>query len=151
MSDINTLISIENWHAAARPDPDPSALSVQIGCHFEEVAELVDALLGDDERSDTALYMLSQKLKRVADRLKTGEFSVCIPPENREAVLDALCDQIVTSVGIGYCASLNVPKGCLEVNRSNWSKFVDDKPVFDANGKIAKGPDYAPPDLKGCY
>ena len=68
MSDINTLMGIENWHAAARPDPDPSALSVQIGCHFEEVAELVDALLGDDERSDTALYMLSQKLKRVADR-----------------------------------------------------------------------------------
>lgn len=34
-----------------------------------------------------------------------------------------------------------------EVNRSNWSKFVDGKPVFDENGKIKKGDGYTPPDL----
>jgi hypothetical protein len=34
-----------------------------------------------------------------------------------------------------------------EVNRSNYSKFVDDKAVFNENGKIAKGPNYSKPDL----
>jgi len=28
-----------------------------------------------------------------------------------------------------------------------WSKFIDGHPVFDANGKIAKGKDYTPPNL----
>jgi hypothetical protein len=28
---------------------------------------------------------------------------------------------------------------------------VDGQPVFDENGKIKKGPTYAPPDLTGLY
>ena len=35
-----------------------------------------------------------------------------------------------------------------EVNRSNFSKFVNGKPVFDENGKIKKGANYKEPDLK---
>ena len=31
------------------------------------------------------------------------------------------------------------------------SKFVDGQPVFDENGKIAKGPYYKPVDLTGLY
>ncbi len=34
-----------------------------------------------------------------------------------------------------------------EVNRSNYSKFVNGRAVFDENGKIKKGPDYSKPDL----
>ena len=37
------------------------------------------------------------------------------------------------------------------VNKSNWSKFVNGKPIFDENGKIAKGPDYVKCDLEGLY
>ena len=35
-----------------------------------------------------------------------------------------------------------------EVCRSNESKFENDRPVFDADGKIAKGRNYVAPDLK---
>jgi len=44
---------------------------------------------------------------------------------------------------------LNILDGLTEVNRSNWSKFVDGKPLFDENGKIKKGPGYSKPDLSG--
>jgi len=38
------------------------------------------------------------------------------------------------------------------VNHSNWSKFdTDGKPLYDKNGKVLKGPNYAPPDLGGLY
>lgn len=30
---------------------------------------------------------------------------------------------------------------------TNWSKFVDGKPVFDEKGKLKKGDIYTPPDL----
>jgi len=36
----------------------------------------------------------------------------------------------------------------LEVNASNFSKFVDGEPVFNEDRKIMKGPDYFKPDLK---
>jgi hypothetical protein len=35
-----------------------------------------------------------------------------------------------------------------EVDDSNWSKFEDGKPVFDANGKIKKGRHYQAPQLE---
>jgi hypothetical protein len=38
-----------------------------------------------------------------------------------------------------------------EVNRSNYSKFVNGRAVFDENGKIKKGADYSKPDLTGLY
>jgi hypothetical protein len=38
------------------------------------------------------------------------------------------------------------------VNRSNYSKFdKNGYPIFNENGKIAKGPDYTPPNLEGLY
>ena len=34
-----------------------------------------------------------------------------------------------------------------EINKSNWSKFENGKPVFDENGKIKKGAEYFKPKL----
>lgn len=44
---------------------------------------------------------------------------------------------------------ISVQIGCHfeEVDRSNWSKFVDGKPVFNEQGKIAKPESYSPPNL----
>ena len=41
----------------------------------------------------------------------------------------------------------DVVGGLDEVNRSNYSKFVDGQPLFDENRKIKKGPQYSRPDL----
>jgi hypothetical protein len=47
---------------------------------------------------------------------------------------------------------MNGPEALRRVNGSNWSKFNDDgQPIFDENGKIAKGPRYERPDLTGLY
>lgn len=64
-----------------------------------------------------------------------------------ERLLDALVDQIVTAVGVGHMMGMDVLGALAEVNRSNFSKFEDGKPVFDANGKITKGKHYTPPQL----
>lgn len=69
------------------------------------------------------------------------------PGFDKTELLDALCDQIVTAVGVAHMFGMNIEGALTEVNRSNWSKFVNEAPVFDENGKIAKGPDYTPPDL----
>lgn len=62
-------------------------------------------------------------------------------------LLDALADQIVTATGVGTFLGMNVPGALAEVNRSNYSKFEDGKPIFNENKKVMKGKDYTPPDL----
>jgi hypothetical protein len=47
---------------------------------------------------------------------------------------------------------MNIVEAINRVNSSNWSKYnADGKPIFNEHGKIAKGPNYAPPDLEGLY
>jgi len=137
----NTDIStIKLWFERAVPAPTEKNRAVQIGCHFEEVAEMCDALAQEG---------LSADLVQVADLFKKHlELSSDHKLINRKELLDALCDQIVTAVGVAHMFGLDIGGALNEVNRSNWSKMVDGHPVFDANGKIAKGPKYTPPNLE---
>ena len=96
-----------------------------------------------------ALLDLHDAIGAFADALKTGIASVIV--SDRTACLDAICDQVVTATGVGAYADLNVELGLSRVVASNWSKFDrEGNPIFLPNGKIAKGPDYIPPDLRDC-
>lgn len=144
-----TIGSIARWHQAARPEPTEADLRVQIGVHVEEVAEFLDSLIGLNPDGETALSGARALMHLLADRIKSGQYDVTIG--NRAAALDAICDQIVTAVGVAHCAGMRIEDALVEVDRSNWSKFVDGKPVRDAHGKVAKGQYYSKPNLKGLF
>lgn len=135
--------NIELWHKRARPDPKDKDFQVQLGCHLEEVVEMFDAL--DLHWTWEALI---DELECLATRLKNGDSYATI--KNREALLDSLADQVVTAIGVGHCAKMRTAEAIEEVNRSNWSKFNQEtgEPIFNAAGKISKGPTYRPPNLK---
>jgi hypothetical protein len=144
----NTLESIAAWHALARPEPDFDAFNVQLGCHFEEIHEMCESLSASSLTTGILLGQAQIAIKALADHLKYQEGSVEI--DESYDFLDALCDQQVTGVGTAYCANMNILEGLRRVNESNWSKFVDGRPVFDAYGKIAKPDTYRPATLNGC-
>ena len=137
---------IKCWFELAVPTPTDKNRAVQIGVHFEEVAEMAEALNDND---------LAEILKSVAtDYKEGGTLEDLFGPDHkidRKGLLDALCDQIVTAVGVAHMFGMNIEGAMDEVNRSNFSKFVDGKPVFNEHGKIIKGPNYTPPDLTGFY
>lgn len=144
---------IKQWHEKARPHPTPAQFSVQLGCHLEEIHEMISTLefMMDDRLSmfgeETVLFT---ELKRWADRLKSGLATANI--RDRKEFLDSAADQIVTAVGAAYCTNMNIVEAVKRVDDSNWSKY-DEKgnPRFDAKGKIAKGDNYFKPDLQGLY
>ena len=140
MNSINQNIDIsgiKNWFALAVPEPTEKNGHVQVGVHYEEACEMATELR-DWPQVDA--------LKAAADAYKRGKIQM--PQDiDRVALLDSLCDQIVTAIGIGHMFGLDVGGALAEVNRSNWSKFVDGKPQFDANGKIMKPATYSPPQL----
>ena len=134
--------SIKAWFKAAKPNPSTADVCVQLGCHYEEVSEM-SAVLHDgveDELVDTAIMY---KIKHIAYLGAVEELSA----DARVKLLDALCDQVVTAVGVAYMMGMDIEGALAEVNRSNWSKFEGGVPVFNEQGKIAKGVEYTPPEL----
>lgn len=147
-----TVDLIKLWHERARPNPDDKAFNVQLGCHFEEIAEMVQALTFHTEGHSALpgeMTILITNLNLFAERLKSGAVVATI--NNRGEFLDSLADQIVTATGVGHCAKMQITEAVRRVNTSNWTKYVDGKPVFNQHGKITKPDGYVPPDLSGLY
>lgn len=145
-----TLEHIELWHTRARPEPTEHDFNVQLGCHLEEIVEMLQTLDFECDGTTFEATALSQAMTDLGMALKSGEVSARII--NRKEFLDSLGDQVVTTMGVGYCAQMNTSKATKRIDDSNWSKFgTDGLPIKDAHGKIAKGPDYKAPDLQGLY
>lgn len=145
-----SLTRIHQWHHACRPTPTDADLQVQFGCHLEEVGEMLDTVSITSVTDYVDISQLKKDLARIATLLKTRE-TVKMEVIDRKGLLDSLADQVVTGVGVGYCANMLVLVGIARVNQSNWTKFGEDGPVRLPGGKIGKGPFYIPPDLEGCY
>lgn len=149
-----------NWlHACGKKPGNTNQLSVQIGCHLEEVLEFLDALNitevtrdGIDPSWNLAREWneMQKTLEAIADLLKTGHARAKIDDESRVQVLDALCDCEVTGNGIAYLAGFDKDEADRRVLASNESKLFYGQPVFLPGGKIGKGPDYKPPVLEDC-
>ena len=134
--------NIKEWFKAAKPNPSTADVCVQIGCHYEEVSEM-GAALCDDVRFALAATALLYRKNQSRYIVTVEELSA----DARVELLDALCDQIVTAVGVAYMMGMDIEGALAEVNRSNWSKFEGGVPVFNEHGKIAKGVQYTPPEL----
>ena len=63
-------------------------------------------------------------------------------------VADALTDILYVTYGAGHAFGINLDKCFEEVQSSNMSKLgIDGKPIYNAKGKVMKGPNYFKPDL----
>lgn len=147
----DSVTDIANWFKKAKPEPTKKDICTQVGCHYEEVAEMMEAMQGHDHRA-------SQMMSSIADTYKMRHLSVdgivesvlidSMQPKDNIELLDSLCDQIVTATGVAYMMGFDIEGALKEVIRSNNSKMVDGKFIFDDNGKIAKPDSYSEPDLK---
>lgn len=142
MSDIIT--QTKKWFEIAVPNPTSKNISTQVGCHLEEVAEMLETISSVNKDDAKILASLHDAINYVADRIKQNGGIVA---KDRIGLLDSIADQIVTATGVGTFLGMNVPGALAEVNRSNYSKFEDGEPIFNENKKVMKGKDYTPPDL----
>ena len=139
----NVLKTTLSWHQQAIKNPTIETACVAIGCAYEETAELASTM-GDASTS--------HELNVVAESYKKSEIGYVREIEKLDffekiQMLDDIVDEIVTRVGIAHNMGFDIIGALNEVNRSNFSKFEDGKPVFDENGKITKGKNYTPPQL----
>lgn len=142
----NEINNIESWFVAANPNSTIDDACVQIGCHFEEVAEMMESIFGAQNNA-------VKEVVKIADYFKSKQPEARFILNNMTdwqltELLDSLCDQVVTATGVGHRLGMDIQGALNNVIESNWSKFEDGKPVFNEQGKIAKGKDYFAPDLK---
>lgn len=143
-----SIQSIIRWFEIAKPEPTDKDQVSQMAYHAEEFAEMMDAVGRTDMR--TKAQDMHAKLLSVAS-FEAKEF---ISQIDDVALLDALCDQVVTAIGVGVLLGYDMERAITEVNSSNWTKFAKDQdgkyvPYIKPDGKIGKNPDtYQDPELE---
>ena len=76
------------------------------------------------------------------------ELKEAIENKNLTEVADALTDILYVTYGAGHAFGINLDECFDEVQKSNMSKLgVDGKPIFNAKGKVMKGPNYFKPNF----
>ena len=140
---------IEQWFKDAIPNPTDKDLCVQLGCHFEEVLESMEAL-NCDIKARTEVKILSDDFKNKYLPCLKGSKRCNADIDEKIELVDAMADQIVTAIGVLYMLGVDPEKALKEVVRSNDSKRNPETGELDRdeNGKIKKGENYEQPDLK---
>ena len=138
----NLIGNIVDWFKAAKPEPTGKDKVTQLACVFEEVAELAEACGLEDlaEKLNDKSYYLKKITPLHAERFLTGR--------NKVDILDATSDITVTVQGLNQLMGFDGIGALKEVIRSNNSKMVDGKFIFDDNAKIAKPESFSEPNLK---
>jgi predicted HAD superfamily Cof-like phosphohydrolase len=86
------------------------------------------------------LELIAEELEELWDALDNNDLV--------EAA-DALTDILYVTYGAGLAFGIDLDKCFAEVQRSNMTKLgADGNPIYREDGKIIKGPNYEPPNLK---
>ena len=95
--------------------------------------------LSTDKINNLRLSLIKEELEELTDAIKKKDLV---------EVADALTDILYVTYGAGHAFGINLNKCFDEVQKSNMSKLgADNKPIYNENGKVMKGPDYFKPDL----
>jgi len=134
---------IKSWFEVAIPDPTIEQACIQVGCHYEECGEMATTLTDSHA---------AEELERIAAEYKRSSYYYLdvlqkMSDADKIKLLDDLCDQIVTAIGVAHMLGMDIEGALKEVNDSNHSKFEDGKAVFNEQGKISKGKNYRAPKL----
>ena len=94
----------------------------------------------DDRIVNLRIKLIEEELQELKDAIKNKDIV---------EVADALTDILVVTYGGAVAWGLEIDKCFNEVHRSNMSKLsADGKPIYNEYGKVMKGPNYSPPDIK---
>ena len=99
------------------------------------------------------MNLIQEETKEVTEELTNiivdVERGKSVTLQQKENLLKELCDLQYVLSGAAVALGLNVQPAFNRVHASNLSKAGDDgKPIYREDGKIVKGPNYRPPNLR---
>ena len=92
-----------------------------------------------DKINKLRLDLIKEELSELTDAMNNKDLL---------EVADALTDILYVTYGAGHAFGIDLDKCFNEVQSSNMSKLDSNgKPIYNADGKVMKGPNYFKPDL----
>jgi len=93
----------------------------------------------DQKTAELRLELIAEELAELRDAFERNDLI---------EIADALGDLLYVVHGAALVCGIDLDAVVREIHRSNMSKLgADGKPIYRADGKVLKGPDYSPPDL----
>lgn len=97
--------------------------------------------------------LIAEEYQELKDELAAAMVDVQtggnIAPKTRQRILKEMADLQYVLSGLAVVLGLPLQEAFNRVHASNMSKLgADGKPILREDGKILKGPNYAPPDLE---
>lgn len=108
-----------------------------------------------ESKPETQDKLLLLRYKLVNEEI--GEFNAALnamlvaPEASRPKVelLDAVADSIVVLIGTANALGMDLDTAMERVFESNLTKLGEDgRPFYNSDGKVMKGPNFIPPDLR---
>ena len=80
---------------------------------------------------------------------EAAEFRAAVEADDIVEVADAIADLLYVIYGAALTFGIPVREVFTEVHRSNMTKLDEDgRPIYRADGKVMKGPNFSPPNLR---
>ncbi len=118
------------------PEVDRERVHMRMRLIYEEVSELTGAVYGDKARR-----MLEETISSLPDDGTRDTIETA----------DALADLIYVIYGMALECGISLPAVLREVQASNLSKLDGEgKPIYREDGKVLKGDNFFPPNVKSA-
>lgn len=90
--------------------------------------------------------------EEIAIAMAESHFKTGLSPKTKMRMLKEIADIQYVISGLAETLGLPLQEAFNRVHTSNMSKFDDNgKPIFRADGKVLKGPNYVPPNLEDFF
>jgi len=144
---VKRFHEVFSCHIAAEPSVPDEPVHLALATYHQEAARLGREL--NRAAADAGGSLLLIRLQLIQEEL--AELALGFINRDPVECLDALVDLTYVVDGTYLTCGLQDLKepAQAEVHRSNMSKLdADGKPIFSDSGRVVKGPNYTPPDLR---
>lgn len=121
-------------------------LSISVASLVEEFHLAFGLPVSARATADLPVYLTDLRKRLLAE--ETEELSEAIDRHNLEEIAGELADVLYVLYGTAITFGIDLDEVVAEVHRSNMSKLdKEGNPTIREDGKVLKGPNYAPPNL----
>ena len=124
-------------------------MKTRIESNFESVGDFMESFGQEVHNEPTLRDARTQQLRYDLIDEELEELKMAFDNDDIVEIADALTDLLYVVYGAGHAFGIDLDECFLEVHESNMSKLGEGgRPIYREDGKVLKGPDYFPPNLK---
>jgi predicted HAD superfamily Cof-like phosphohydrolase len=124
-------------------------MKTRIESNFESVGDFMESFGQEVHNEPTLRDSQTQQLRYDLIDEELEELKMAFDNDDIVEIADALTDLLYVVYGAGHAFGIDLDECFLEVHESNMSKLGEGgRPIYREDGKVLKGPEYFPPNLK---